>query len=166
MIEELICLFERDLAVLERELALYPTDESLWVSLPGAKSPGGNLALHLIGNLRHFVGHVLGGTAYQRTREVEFSTPFGRRADLIEEVHLTAKEVRAALENLDPARLREPFPLEVGDARPLTGLFLMHLTTHLGFHLGQIDYHRRIATGDATSAGPTSPQALKLGSRP
>lgn len=160
MLEDLACLFDRDLQVLERELALYPDDETPWVLVPGIGNTGGNLALHLIGNLRHFIGNVLGHSGYVRVRELEFSTRSGTRASLLEAVQITREEVRKALATLDPQHLAEPFPEVVGPGRPITRRFLMHLLTHLGFHLGQIDYHRRILTGDGTSAGPTSTAAL------
>lgn len=155
MIQELDRLIQRDLAVLERELALYPDDASLWTVLPGLATPGGNLAQHLVGNLRHFIGATLGGTGYIRHREAEFSDRTATRAELVDAVRQTARDVTGALATLDPARLGDPFPLEVGGGRPVTGLFLMHLLTHLGFHLGQIDYHRRVVSGDPVSAGPT-----------
>ena len=34
---------------------------------------GGNLALHLIGNINHFFGANLGGTGFVRKRDLEFS---------------------------------------------------------------------------------------------
>jgi hypothetical protein len=160
VIQELARLFARDLVVLERELALYPDDASLWVAVPGLSNPGGNLAQHLVGNLRHFVGATLGGTSYVRHRDREFTDREAGREALIRDVRTAAAEVRAALEGLDRARMEEPFPLEVGGGHPPTGLFLMHLLTHLAFHLGQLDYHRRAATGQATSAGAVPTAAL------
>jgi hypothetical protein len=166
MIEDLMCLFDRELSLLERELTLYPTDDSLWKLVPGLSNSGGNLAMHLLGNLRHFIGSQLGNTGYVRTRELEFATRSGTREALLQEVRITAQEVRDTLTRLDPRRLAEPFPIVVGPGRPLTSLFLLHLMTHLGFHLGQLDYHRRVITGESTSAEPLSPAALHPNSAP
>ncbi len=154
MIQDLRLVFRRDLATLEREIALYPDDEGPWRPVPGCPTLGGNLVLHLAGNLRHFVGAVLGGTGYRRDRPAEFARRGASREELLREVRLALTEVDGILEGLDPRRLGEPFPLEVGGLRPPTGLFLLHLATHLAFHLGQLDYHRRAATGDPASAGP------------
>jgi len=44
----------------------------------------------------------------------------------------------------------------VGGLQMATGRFLVHLASHLAFHLGQAGYLRRTLTGDATSAGAMS----------
>jgi hypothetical protein len=164
MIEHIRTLLLRDLEGLRRELELYPDDETLWATLPGFPNRGGTLALHLAGNLRHFVGAQLGGSGYIRRREEEFSRRGVSRRELVEEVDRTSRDVAAALDQLDPARLDEPFNLPTGQEVP-TALFLMHLTGHLTFHLGQIDYHRRAITGDPTSAGVIPLAGLAGGGR-
>lgn len=154
MIDDLRKLLRRDLDTLAREINLYPDDASLWKPVPGQPTAGGNLALHLVGNLRHFVGAVLGGTGYGRERDLEFTTTGLRRADLASLIDTAKAEVDAALAALDPARLGALYPLEIRGERLATGLVLLHLATHLAFHLGQLDYHRRAATGDRASADP------------
>lgn len=160
MIEELRAIYRRDLETLARGLELYPDDASLWTAVPGQPTAGGNLALHLFGNLRHFLGATLGGSGYERHRDLEFSSSGLSRASLLAELRVTQGEVDAALAGLDPARLDEPFPIEIAGARLSTRLVLMHLATHLAFHLGQLDYHRRAATGDRSSAAPMGLQGL------
>lgn len=147
-------LFDRDLAVLEREVSLYPDDAALWKEVPGQPTLGGNLALHLAGNLRHFVGGVLGGSGYIRHREAEFEQRGLSRQAVIAETRLARAEVSNALAKLDPAKLNENFPEAIRDHRLPTRMVLAHLLTHLSFHLGQLDYHRRAATEDRTSAHP------------
>lgn len=147
-------IFARDLAVLEREVSLYPDDAALWKDVPGQPTLGGNLALHLAGNLRHFIGAVLGGSGYVRQREAEFDQRGLSRAAIIEEVRVTRAEVAAALAKLDAARLGDPFPEAIRGHQLSTRMVLAHLSTHLSFHLGQLDYHRRAATGDPISAQP------------
>lgn len=160
MLSELSKLTLRDLDGLAAEIRLYPDDATLWREVAGCPNSGGTLVLHLVGNLRHFVGAVLGDSGYVRQRELEFSTRGLSREELLELVAATRAEVEAAYARLDPARLTTTYPITLGDKSLPTGLFLMHLTVHLGFHLGQIDYHRRAATGDKTSAGVISPLAL------
>jgi len=147
-------IFDRDLAVLEREVSLYPDDASLWKPVEGQPTLGGNLALHLVGNLRHFLGAVLGGSGFKRDREGEFSSRDQSRDAVIAEVRRARADAAMALAKLDPALLDQPFPEAIrGHALP-TRMVLVHLITHLSFHLGQLDYHRRAATGDRTSAEP------------
>ncbi|MDE3245647.1 MAG: DinB family protein [Acidobacteriota bacterium] len=153
---DLATLFQRDLATLAREISAYPEDGSLWAAVPGQPTCGGNLALHLVGNLRHFIGAALGRTGFQRDRPLEFAAKDVPRAALLESIRTATDEVAATLASLPPSRLVEPFPLELGGAHPTIQAVLLHLSTHLAFHLGQLDYHRRAATGDATSAGPVS----------
>ncbi len=152
--------FLRDLDTLSREVALYPDDASLWAERPGLPNTGGNLALHLVGNVRHFIGTTLGATGFVRNREREFGDREGSRADIIAAIAVARAEVEASLASLTDAKLAEPFPVAVGGTTLPTGRFLLHLATHFTFHLGQIDYHRRIVTGNPQSANTLPIAAL------
>ncbi len=156
VLADLAVLFERDMSCLSREIKAYPDDASLWAAVPGHPSSGGNLALHLVGNLRHFIGAALGHTGFVRDRPSEFATRDVPREIVLESIRIAEVEVAAALAALPPSRLPEPFPLELGGAHPTIQAVLLHLSTHLAFHLGQLDYHRRANTGDSTSVGPLS----------
>ena len=160
VLADLALLFERDLDTLAREISAYPDDSSLWVVVPGQPTCGGNLALHLVGNLRHFIGSTFGHSGFLRDRPSEFTTKNLTRQALQESILITAEEVAATLASLPPSRLAEPFPLELGGAHPTIQAVLLHLSTHLAFHLGQLDYHRRAVTGDSTSVNPLSLQHL------
>lgn len=147
-------LFARDLAVLEREVALYPEDAALWKEVAGQPTLGGNLVLHLVGNLRHFIGAVLGDSGYVRDRDAEFTARGLTRGAVIALIRTAGAEVAAAMAHLDPVCLDQPFPEAIRGHQLATRMVLAHLCTHLSFHLGQLDYHRRAATGDKTSAQP------------
>ena len=147
-------IFDRDLGVLEREVSLYPDDAHLWKAVEGQPTLGGNLALHLAGNLRHFLGAVLGGSGFKRDRDSEFSSRDLSLEAVIAEIRQARAEVATALGKLDPASLDQPFPEAIRGHTLPTRMVLVHLITHLSFHLGQLDYHRRAATGDRTSAEP------------
>ncbi len=153
MIQDLRVMLLRDLATLAREVDLYPDDGSLWKAVPGLANAGGNLALHLCGNLRHFIGATLGGTGYVRDRDAEFADRDLAKAALLAEIQATHQDVDATLSAFPPARLQEPFPIAFAGQHLGTGAFLLHLASHLAFHLGQVDYHRRAATGEARGAG-------------
>jgi hypothetical protein len=143
----------RDLGALRRELEAYPRESDLWVRPDGIANPGGALARHLTGNIRHFIGAQLGGTAYVRDRAAEFADRTTPRATLLAEVDAAIREADAALRALPVSRLAEPYPLEVGGVRLATDRFLTHLLTHFAYHLGQLDYHRRVVTGVAGGVG-------------
>lgn len=150
----------RDLASLAAQLEAYPDDASVWRKAPGVANPGGTLALHLAGNLRHFVGAQLGGTTYVRNREAEFATRGRSRGELVAEVAAARADVDRTLRGLHPDALDHPFPIPIGGVTLTTGQVLVHLTAHLGYHLGQLDYHRRIVTGGAGVPHMQSPGAL------
>jgi uncharacterized damage-inducible protein DinB len=109
------------------------------------------LVRHLCGNLQHFIGAVLGESGYQRNREAEFHGPSVPRAGLLAEIDRTGKAVQATLARLTEAQLATPFPQALAASRFDTGDFLLHLATHLAYHLGQVDYHRRLLAGSAAT---------------
>lgn len=137
-------LLDRDLAVLEKEISTYPSDAELWKVAGDIKNPAGNLCLHLCGNLQYYIGAVLGNSGYVRNREAEFSTKGLSKEELLNEIAKTRKAVSKALENLNPTVLETIYPVEVFKDPMTTGYFLIHLSAHLGYHLGQINYHRRL----------------------
>lgn len=139
----------RDLRALAREVEAYPADALAWELLPGTANSAGTLVLHLVGNLEHFVGAVLGQTGFVRDREAEFATRGLTRADLLARIETAAKSVDATLERITPERCDAPYPAPVGNRTLRTADFLLHLATHLNYHLGQIDYHRRALVPDA-----------------
>ena len=150
---DLLVLFRRDLRCFIREVELFPDDASLWRTLPGIANSAGNLALHVAGNLRHFVGTVLGGTGYVRQRDQEFAQREGSRAAVVAELESALTETEASLRDLWPEAMAATYPVPVAGHPLATGRFLLHLAVHLGFHLGQVGYLRRALTGNATSAG-------------
>lgn len=148
LIEELRDVLVRDLRALRHELLAYGEDEAkIWDSPPGVVNSAGTLALHLTGNLRHYIGSQLGGTDYRRRREQEFAARNVPLAELIEGIDLALVEVTRVMDGLDAGDLDRTYPLDVGGVKLRTGDFLLHLATHLAYHLGQMDYHRRLVTG-------------------
>ena len=137
-------LFERDLQRLRNEIELYRVEENLWLVKDGISNSAGNLCLHLIGNLSHFIGAMLGNTGYVRHREDEFRLKNIPRQDLITNIENCKLIVRNTLVKLSAANLEKEFPQQVFDKSINTEMMLMHLGTHLTYHLGQINYHRRL----------------------
>ena len=138
-------IFERDINKLKEELGLYENEADLWIVKGEIANSAGNLFLHLCGNLKHFIGAVLGETGYIRERDREFNDKNVSRADLETNIDETLQVVSQTMENLDPARLTEDYPQRVFQGKAYnTELFLLHLSGHLMYHLGQINYHRRL----------------------
>ena len=148
LVSSLRVLLLRDLRSLDDQIAAYPDDESLWKVASGISNSAGNLALHLIGNLRHFFGATLGGSGYVRDRPAEFSTRGLSRAELRAQVQETINDIDATLEKVSPLTLASAYPLPIGEKSVRTAEFLVHLVSHLTYHLGQIDYHRRLLTAE------------------
>ena len=153
---DLLVRFRRDVRCFIREVEAFPDDATLWRTLPGIHNSAGNLALHVAGNLRLFVGAALGGTGYQRNREQEFGQRGGTRAEVVAALECANLEVEAGLKALTLGALAEPFPQAVGGFQPPTGRFLVHLAAHLAFHLGQAGSLRRALTGESSGTGGMS----------
>ena len=147
IIETLLKLFDRDLLRLEEELSLYQSEESIWRLSGEIKNTAGNLCLHLCGNLQHFIGKNLGRIEYVRNRDNEFAAKGISKADLIAEVQKTRQVVKESLETLKPSAIETEYPERVYEHPMTTGYFLIHLLAHMNYHLGQINYHRRILQG-------------------
>jgi len=142
----LAALFSRDLTRLIKELRAFPNDEFLWRSAPGVKNSAGNLVLHLEGNLREYIGRQLGQVAYSRVRDQEFALTGITRDELIRRMEDVEVLVTKVVSRLSDSELAATHPEDVLQ-KPLSSHdFLVHLHGHLNFHLGQIDYLRRILT--------------------
>jgi hypothetical protein len=143
---DLAALFERDLKRLHQQVATFTDEETLWALAPGVSNSAGNLMLHLEGNLREYIGRVLGGFAYHRVREDEFGKKGVSRADLAARIAEIGQMVPGVILHLTEDRLQALYPESVLTGPLSTRQFLMHLYGHFSYHLGQIDYLRRILT--------------------
>jgi uncharacterized damage-inducible protein DinB len=146
----------RDLEALGEEIRLYPNEADMWKCPPGIANSTGTLVLHMAGNLRLYVGAQLGGVEYERDRPAEFSDRDIPLAELEDRIANAIDAVKKGLDALDEGELEQQYPLEVGGVRLKTGVFLTHLATHLAYHLGQVDYHRRVVTGQVEGVGAQS----------
>jgi hypothetical protein len=147
LIDTLIQLFERDLNRLINEIGLYKEEATIWKIEKGISNSAGNLTLHLIGNLNTYIGKELGDTGYVRNRELEFSAKFVKRDLLLEQLNATLEMVKNTLSGLSNEDLNLEYPILVFTEKTTTEYLLVHLTTHLTYHLGQINYHRRLIEG-------------------
>ena len=149
---DLAQLYIRDLKRLAEEIAAYPTEASLWATMPGISNSAGHLVLHLEGNLREFVGRQLGGVAYSRNRPREFAAPSVPQADLLSRIAWLGDYIPAIIAALTSPQLDSEFPLDILGRPVSTHAMLIHLDGHLQWHLGQIDYLRRILSASGAIA--------------
>jgi hypothetical protein len=140
-------LFIRDLETLKREIAAFPDDKAPWVERPGVTNTAGTLALHCAGNIQHFIGAKLGGTGYVRQRDAEFARRGVSRAEIAAELDKAIAAVHS-LDGKTDADLPRVFPDAFGGKQVNIESLLFFLHGHLTFHLGQVDYYRRLTTGD------------------
>lgn len=147
IIESLKSLYHRDLNKLKTEIEAYQHEENLWKIEKNISNSAGNLCLHLMGNINHFIGAHLGNTGYVRHRDLEFSQKDIPKAELIGKIEATTAMVDSVLSQLTESDLKKEYPLVVFEDKMTTGYFLIHLISHLDYHLGQINYHRRLLDG-------------------
>jgi hypothetical protein len=155
-------ILDRDLRTLRRELEAYPDERQIWQAVPGLPNSAGTLALHLAGNLQHYIGARLGGAGYVRNRDAEFSRRDVPRAELLAEIERARTAIAAALPGVAPEALARDYPEAIADAHIRTDEYLVHLCAHFAYHLGQLDSHRRIVTGNP--AGVDALRPIELGS--
>jgi len=148
IVAELAALYTRDLTRLVQELEAFPDTATLWQTRAGVTNSAGNLALHLEGNLREFVGRLIGKIDYARDRPREFSDSGMEQAELIARLTAVRDQIPAVIAALTADQLDNDFPQAYGGRIHPNRLMLIHLAGHLNYHLGQIDYLRRVLTGD------------------
>lgn len=137
-------LIERDLNKLEVEINLYGSEETIWKTDKDIKNSAGNLCLHLCGNLQTYFGAILGKSGYVRNREYEFAAKGVSRTELLNQIQQTKVAVKSTLQKLDPADINKEYEQQVMGYPMTTMYFFIHLVGHLEYHLGQINYHRRL----------------------
>ncbi|WP_339702125.1 DUF1572 family protein [uncultured Marixanthomonas sp.] len=142
--DALLSFFERDLNKLITEIELYKNEETIWRVEKNIANSAGNLTLHVIGNLHTFIGKEIGKTGYVRNRELEFTQKNVSRQELIDGIKDTIKMVKNSLASITNEDLKKEYPVMKFSKIESTEYLLVHLTTHLTYHLGQINYHRRL----------------------
>ncbi len=150
----------RDLTALGAQIGAYPDEGDIWKLVEGIENSAGTLALHIAGNIEHYIGAQFGGTGYVRDREAEFMTRDLPRAELLEIIERAGSALQTGFAAIDDGVLDEEYPLDLGGVTLSTGQTLLHLAGHLAYHVGQVDYHRRIITGAGSLAGMQSTAKL------
>jgi uncharacterized damage-inducible protein DinB len=140
----LVTLICRDLSKLKLEIESYPNEKQIWKINKQISNSAGNLCLHLIGNLNAYIGVTLGNTGFVRDRDSEFALKDVPRLELVKRIEQTIQMIKQVLPTLKPEQLEKEYPLLVLKEKTTTEYFLIHLAMHLSYHLGQVNYHRRL----------------------
>jgi uncharacterized damage-inducible protein DinB len=146
--QELSALMKRDLATLAQHIQAFPVEELLWQTAPGITNAAGNLVLHLEGNLREYIGRQLGNIPFERDRPQEFTTKALGKAELLRRVAHLSEIIPAVISSLSPEQLTTVYPQVVLERELSVQGFLVHLYGHLSWHMGQIDYIRRVLSAE------------------
>lgn len=141
-------IFETEITKLKTEINLYKDEADLWVVKGQISNSAGNLCLHLLGNVNHFIGNLIGGTGYKRDRQAEFSEKDVPREELNKRIDALIEDVKKSLPKLNDADMNKTFPDMIGGKTREYGFTLIHITNHFDYHLGQINYHRRLIEGN------------------
>jgi Protein of unknown function (DUF1572) len=139
-------IMENDLNKLKTEINLYKDETDLWKVKGEILNSAGNLCMHLLGNLNHFIGHIIGNTDYTRKRDLEFSDKNVSRSKLNEMIDSTIKVIKQSLPELKDSDIDKDFPVQIGGKTRKSGYLVIYLSDHFNYHLGQINYHRRLIT--------------------
>lgn len=142
--ETLKTLYGRDIKKLREEINAYQDESRIWLVEKNIANSAGNLCLHLIGNLNTYLGAEIGKTGYVRNRDLEFSDKGVSKAELLKKIDDTLLVVEKALDSMTEEDFDKEYPIIVFEDKMTTGFYLIHTATHLMYHLGQINYHRRL----------------------
>jgi hypothetical protein len=154
-------MLRRELGAVRRSVEAYPDDAALWILPPGLPNAGGTIALHLAGNLQHYLGAKLGQSGYIRNRDAEFARRGVSRKEILAELDAAAAAIDRGIGAVTEDTLTRPYPEHMAGKPVQTGDFVVHLLAHLAYHLGQLDYHRRVVTGDRTGINAISVKELR-----
>ncbi|MGH7678769.1 MAG: DinB family protein, partial [Gemmatimonadaceae bacterium] len=153
-------LIVRELRAFKRELEAYADDASVWRPVPGTPNTGGTLALHAAGNIQHYIGAILGRSGYVRDRDAEFARRDVPRRELLAGLDAAIASVQRTLPGLSEAQVAAPYPEPIAKRSVSARYFLVHLATHLAYHLGQLDYHRRAVSANTQGVDAVSVREL------
>ena len=137
-----------NLEKLKDNLLQYKNESDIFTKPGDTKNSPANLAIHICGNLKFNIGSVIGQKSYVRNRDNEFTMKISGRNEVIAEIDSTIEMIEPVLDNLKPEDLQKPFPGNIHEEGQTIGTVLVKIAIHMGYHLGQINYHRRIASSN------------------
>ena len=142
--ETFLQLYAQNLDKLKSEMMQYQAEENIWLVPHGITNSAGNLCLHLTGNLNAYIGVGLAKSNYERDREREFAAKDVPRTNLVNDIELTKNVVLSGIRRIEDSMLTKLFPIVIWDKPKTVRFTLTRLLAHFDYHLGQINYHRRM----------------------
>lgn len=136
--------YERDIRKLIEEVNSFKNEENLWKTKGSVKNSCGNLILHIVGGLNYFIGATLVNSGYVRNRDKEFTHKNVVRKELVIQLEQLIPLINQTLNALTPEQMESDFPIFFDKPNTSTSYVLVQLLTHLNYHLGQVNYLRRI----------------------
>ena len=136
--------YERDLLQLITEVNLFSKEENLWKTEGSVKNSSGNLVLHIIGGLTYLVGTTLAHTGYVRDRDQEFIRKGVERTEMVAQLETLIPMISNTFNALTPEQMEADFPIFFDQPNTSTSYVLVKLLSHLNYHLGQVNYLRRV----------------------
>jgi hypothetical protein len=133
--------YERDIRKLIEEVNLFKDEANLWRTTGSVKNSCGNLVLHVVGGTNYLVGTIIVNTGYVRNRDEEFIKKGIARSELIARLEQLIPMINHALGAVD---MDAEYPLIFDDDKRSNSYLLVQLLAHLNYHLGQVNYLRRI----------------------
>lgn len=137
-------MYLTQLDALSKEISLYENEDDIWKLAGAISNTPGTLCLHICGNLNHFIGSLIGNTGYVRNREKEFSDKNVSRKTLLDLIEETKKNVSDTFGRLTDEDFHKIYPDNKFGENPSYAFIFSRLISHLSYHLGQINYHRRL----------------------
>ena len=141
---EIASLYERDISKLMEEINSFKNEETLWKTCGTIKNSAGNLALHIIGGLNYLIGAILSNTGYIRNRDQEFTNKGISRTVITEQLQQLVIMINKSVAQLTPGQMMSPYPIFFDKENATISYVLTQLLLHLNYHLGQINYLRRV----------------------
>lgn len=145
MLNDLLANFyERDIRKLIEEVNLFKNEEDLWRTHGSVKNSSGNLVLHIIGGLNYLIGATLAQTGYVRNRDQEFTRKGVERKELVAQLEQLIPMINKTVNTLTREQMEAEYPIFFDKPKTSTSYVLVQLLVHLNYHLGQVNYFRRI----------------------
>ena len=135
---------ERDIRKLIEEINLFRNEENLWKTQGSVKNSSGNLALHIIGGMNYLIGATLAKTGYIRDRDQEFIRKGVARKEIVAHLEELIPMINQTLNALGHDGMEAEYPLIFDDMKVSNSYLFVQLLVHLNYHLGQVNYLRRV----------------------
>jgi hypothetical protein len=136
--------YERDIRKLIEEINLFKDEENLWKTGGSIRNSSGNLVMHIIGGLNHLIGATLAQTGYIRNRDQEFMIKGVARKELVDQLEKLISMINRTLNGLTEKDMETDYPIFFDKPKTSVSYVLIQLLAHLNYHLGQVNYLRRV----------------------